>query len=357
MSNGSFQMSDREFWEQPAKAYDKAYEETVLERKPGFLIDAPEIVDFEGRSSIPVPVFYAMKQKDSWGIELLRDGVIVASRLEDRGCWAGTVRKMTGEDDETLPDPASLLRPSGPPPKPDKIEEQFVVANLRETPQIPWERGTYEARVLIRDQVSNAVRSVIQDPPPPFNDPEVAKFLAARKAPPPAPAPVSPKPAVPFPSYVKEEDSPEIPAEVGISFSLPRVVILELGARAIVKLSFRLAEMPGDVVLPAVDPITAMLVEPVASPPTAIVPLHLLLTGSLESDPALLHLRVPVWDSIDENAPGAREVTGHVTLDLFQLYPPLMQGKAQTFFVYAISGEIFEGPVLMALVTTDMLPR
>ncbi len=354
MSNGLFKMTDREFWEQPAKGYDAMYEQTVLSGKPGFAIDAPKVVDFGGPASVPVPIFYALHQKDAWGVELPRDAVIVASRLEDRGCWAMTVQKMTGEDDETLPNPKDFIRPSGPPPHPERIEEKFMVTNLRETPMIPWERGTYEARVVIRDQVSNAVRSSIQDPPPAYGDPEVAKFLASQRAPAGLPKPVAPTPGDPLPSYAKRDDSPAVPAKAGIAFEVPRIVVLDAGVTANLRMSIRLPVVRGDHVPPAPPP------EPGARPrpprPTAILPVHLLLTGSEEPEPLLLTLRIPTWTPLDPAQDG-QEATGHATLDLFQLYKPLREAKPQTFFVYALSGEAFTGPVLMALVDKSQLRR
>lgn len=355
MANGLFQMTDREFWEQPTKGYEPMYKQMVLGKKPGVVIDAPKVADVDGPSSVPVPLFYAQLQKDAWGIELVRDAVIVASRLEDRGCWAMTVQKMTGEDDEDLPDPKRLGRPSGPPPDPDRMVSKFIVTNLRETPMIPWERGTYEARVIIRDQVSNAVRSSIQDPPQAFEDPEVAKFLASQRAPAGVPKPVQPSPGNPLPSYARRDDSPPVPDKAGIAFQVPRVLVLQPDASALLRLSLRLPVVRGDHVPPAPPPA-----DPNAPPrpprPTAILPVHLLMTGSEEPEPLLLTLRVPVWTPVDPNAEG-QEATGHATLDLFQLYKPLREAKPQTFFIYMISGEVFSGPQLMALVDKNQLRR
>lgn len=354
MANGLFQMTDREFWEQPTKGYDLMFEQIVLDKKPALVIDAPRIVDVSGPASVPVPVFYALLQKDSWGVELARDAVIVSSRLEDRGCWALTIRKMTGEDDEDLPDPSKLARPSGPPPEPERLEEQFMVTNLRETPMIPWERGTYDTRVIVRDRVSNEVRSKIQDPPQAYEDPEVARFLASQRQTAGIPRPVHPSPGDPLPSYGKRPDSPAVPAAPGIAFELPRIVLVQEGASALLRLSLRLPVLRGEHVPPAPPP------PPDAPPrpprPTAIVPVHLLLTGSEEPEPLLLTIRVPVWTSLDPALEG-QEATGHATLDLFKLYRPLTEAKAQTFFVYALSGEVFQGPVLMALVSKDQLRR
>jgi hypothetical protein len=60
-------------------------------------------------------------------------------------------------------------------------------------------------------------------------------------------------------------------------------------------------------------------------------------------------MRVPAWGPLQ-----GRDATGHFAVDLLtdEDLPP----EAQTFFVYALSGEILTGPTPVATVTPDMLP-
>lgn len=311
-TNGVFHMTDEEFWTAPTKGYDALFEEAVHGRSPRLVIDAPRVVDLGARSSLPVPIFWAFPRKDAPGVQLLRDATVVVSRLEDRACWAATVRRAVGEDEEEVPDPADLEEDPDAQRDPDEIVDQFLVTDLRQTPLIPWEPGTYEVRVVVRERQSNVVRTV----------------LKGGAAPPAAkPAAASPPAGATLPSYAKRDDSPALPAQAGIAFEVPAQVAAN-DAQALLRVSFRLPVLPGDV-----------------AGTTAFVPLHLVLVGAEDGESLLLRLRVPV------TAPAAGALaTGHATLDLLELHRPLQGGKTRTFLVRAVSGDVVAGPAPLKLV-------
>jgi len=310
-TNGGFGMTDDEFWTQPEKGFNQLTMQAVASKAPSFVIDAPKVVDLGARTSLPVPIFYAMPG----GAKLVRDATVIVSRLEDRACWAAAARRAQGEDDESGPDQAE--RPSGgPPPPPGKVSAQSLVTDLRQTPLIPWEPGTYEVRVVVRDRSSNVVRTVLKG----------AGAPPAAKGPPAA----SPAPGSPLPGYAKRDDSPALPAGPGIAFEVPAEVAAG-ATQALLRVSFRLPVLRGD-----------------RTGDAAFVPLHLVLVGAEDGESLLLRLRIPVTGF--DPAAEAPLATGHATLDLLQLHRPLAGGQTRTFLVRAISGDVVAGPTPMKLV-------
>lgn len=297
-TNGGSGMTDDEFWTQPDKGFTRFSMEATASRAPALEVDAPKVVDLEARSTLPAAVFFA----DSGDAQLQRDATVIVSRLEDRSCWAATVRPAQGEDDEERPRPTGRAGPPGPP---GKVATQAVVTDLRQVPQFPWEPGTYEVRVVVRDRTSNVVRTV----------------LRGRGAPPAAKAPpaASPAPGSPLPSYAKRDDSPALPAQAGIA--------LEVDAQAVLRLSVRLPVLACD-----------------RAGDAAFVPLHLVLVGVEDGESLLLRLRIPV-----AAPPGASEGTGHATLDLLELHRPLREGPARSYLVRAVSGDVVAGPATLKL--------
>ena len=186
-----------------------------------------------------------------------------------------------------------------------------MVTNLRQIPQLPWEPGTYEVRVVVRGRSSNVVRSVLKG----AGAPPAAK----------APLAASPPAGAVLPSYAKRDDSPPLPAGAGIVFEVPAQVAAG-PAHAPLRVSFRLPVLPGD-----------------RAGDAAFVPLHLVLVGAEDGESLLLRLRVPV------SAAEGPLATGHATLDLLELHKPLRGGKARTFLVRAVSGDVVAGPAPMKL--------
>jgi len=200
----------------------------------------------------------------------------------------------------------------------------------------------------MRDFLSNRARVKLENSPRSFNDPEVGKFLEARrgKSPPPE---VAPPPGNPLPSYRKGDDSPAIPDEPGIKMTVERVVVLTDDSKCILRGAFRLPVLPHEVVKPPADPP-----QPNAPPPpTAVMGITLLLAGAETPGPWVVRLDVPSYDPIDPAAE-APAATGYFALDLLAAGVPRLP---QTLFIYAFSGAILEGPLPAALIAESMLPK
>jgi hypothetical protein len=132
-----------------------------------------------------------------------------------------------------------------------------------------------------------------------------------------------------------------------------QAVVLEQGARSVLRASFRLP-LQRHQIIPPTDLREGLRARTGSTqPPTAVVALGLLVVGADVPSPTVLPLRVPVWDPIGDPPPST--VTGHFAIDLLQ--QDGIPRVGQTYFVFAFNGEHMAGPVSMALVDPLMLPR
>jgi hypothetical protein len=160
-----------------------------------------------------------------------------------------------------------------------------------------------------------------------YEDPAVDDFLReyrARRLAPPMPYPEPAEPAQPLPSFRREDNSPDIPVEPGIALSVARVSVFAPGTRCVLAGSFRLAIYPQQLVRPP------RLDE-------AIVPITLLLTGSVDPDPKIVRLFVPSYEPV-KSVDGGPVAVGYFAFDLCRMTNLLV--TPQTWFIYAFSGEV-----------------
>ena len=135
-----------------------------------------------------------------------------------------------------------------------------------------------------------------------------------------------------------------MPGELGINMMVKRVNLMSAG-ECVLSASFRLP-----VEAPFVMPGNSDAAQATSSSKrqTAIVPITLLLTGSVDRSPQVIRLRVPSYTPVTTE--GAQTVaTGHFTLDLWQMAN--LGVTPQTFFIYAFSGPLMIGPVPTAFVS------
>jgi hypothetical protein len=82
----------------------------------------------------------------------------------------------------------------------------------------------------------------------------------------------------------------------------------------------------------------------------AVIPIHLVVTGSDIPGPWVLALRVPVHQPL---SPHPAEAEGHFTVDLFQI--PQFPRTPMTYFITALSGEAVSRPAPIAIVSEQMI--
>jgi hypothetical protein len=317
-------LTDADYWSNPTGTLDPVFDRISSEELNGVLIGAPGSVALDTRATLPVVAYRGGSYFDVRSLEFTRHAVLVAVDVE-----RNLVRVA---DAVEIDDPLGSPPFAGPVPKGYTASPYLIDARGRLN--LPWEPGTYLFSIIMRERVSNRVRVSLGKSPQGFKDEAVEKFIAARRRQYP-PGEVSPPSGDPLPCYQPQPESPPIPLKNGIALKIERVLLLEKDAKWILHGAFRLPALPHEIV-PAPEVRNPDL-PPV---PAAIIRIALLVTGADTGRWSLLQLRVPSYD------PG---FTGYFSLDLMQQAPHLTS-TPQTYFFYALSGQVLEGPVASALV-------
>jgi hypothetical protein len=331
VTNGLFGLDDDEFHTNPWKNGAALYDRHVLDGDYGLLIDAPRRVQPERHTSIPVPLFYAAEQREAFKIDIVSQAKVVAVRLEDRRVY---VANALEQPDNTAPRPRIGKDSSDPTSERQLIDLQAQL-RLLDRP------GTYRVVVLLTQQASNVVEVVVEGRSFAHEDPEVAKFLESKRTPP-QPAP----PDRPTPGLLPAVDrAPPVPDAPGLNLAIERVVLLERGATAILRGSYALEVRPRDDLVPASGDYGTPR-------PSAILPIELVVVAERSTAHTVIPLRIPIDEALGQQA---KLVTGSFAIDL--LRHPDLQIDARTYSIYAFCGEVMAGPVTLATVTEQMLPR
>ena len=191
---------------------------------------------------------------------------------------------------------------------------------------IPLVPGPIALWMIARDRVAGPERILVESPPPQgIDDPEVAKFIAARQQRTTVkPGGADPRTVWPeetvfgkYPRYRKGPESPAMP-EKGIAIRVNQAILAG---------SFRLN-------IPRLHAVT----EPLSGDPTtAVVPITLVIIDNDIPGPLVRHLRVPSFSTTD-----AKEGYFNLSLPSFSIrWEP-----GHTYFIYAVCGDTLSGPAL-----------
>lgn len=356
MDQGELGFRDAQFWEDFGENEQRLVEDFGERDFEGLVLDGPQQVELESRSDLPLVGVRASSIRDNVMVSLQRRLLVVASRLDSDEVCAGTAFRIN-DDARRPPKP----KDESAIPKGRTVKAFRILANDR-IEDLPWRPGTLQAQLLLFDRRSNPVTARLVGKEP--SDPAVREFLAAQRRPayPPAIAPAIPRAVgrarqLPNP-YQRRADSPAVPAEPGIALASERVVVHRAGAKCELRGSYLLPVLERDRVRPPPAPQPGEDAEQAFArvgwvdvgddSATAVLPITLLLTGDTVADPITVDLKVPVYGAVSRGA-----ASGHFAVDLFGLVPEL---EAQTYAVWAISRAVVSEPVLLGVVTEDMLP-
>jgi hypothetical protein len=341
MKEHPFGLNDGDFWNDPEERLMDFRFDRMAKGRDEILIDGPGRIAMDVRRTVPVYAYY---------------GGYLRTIMANKFSCCALATAVCPETGAVLVSRA-VLEKGGPKAQPkdedpgDAITSELYRLELNELLNLPWAEGNWLVTVAMRQFVSNRIQLRLEKSAIAFRDPEVDKFLARQRRTP-RPEPIWPPPAVwpavpaqELPYYRRMPESPEVPAQPGISLVIQRVISLKPGARAVLRGSFRLPVLERDIIPPAAGP--QYQYEFGYLRPTAIVPVSLVIAGSDSLGPIHLKLRVPSYSEVEASSKD-QAANGFFTIDLLQLedFVPL----AQTYFVYALSGESFTGPVLFALV-------
>lgn len=314
-------------------ALDLAVLRATREGRAGVSVAAPPVVTADAEA-LPLHGIHVASLADAGARRFEASAVVVASRAETGQLFAASAWPPPQEA-EPEPEP-----PSGDPP--EGFTGRGFTLDLFDRPGLPRKPGSYVARLLVGGLASNAVRTELRASR--FRDPEVERFLREKllEA---GPRPPWPRPGEASARYGDVPEAPPAPANGGVALAVDRVVLLERGARCMLRGGFRLVAHAHEVVreghLPVADGERR---------PTAVVSVPVVVTGTAFAGPLVLDLALPSYDPVDPSF----VVTGRFELDLLAL--PGMWRTPQTHFLYAVRGEHLAGPAVAAFVTPDMLP-
>ena len=349
-------LSDEQLWGDPVGALGNAIVDRIEVGHTGLEITAPAQVVISGRDTLPIVGLYIASLREAKTAELYEQLLLVAFNPGTQQLLAATAyppREMLREPLESDDDPGEGL--TGMPLHFDAFERL----------QIPREPGTWLIELIHRGQVSNRVEVVLLGDPGGYRDEAVEEYLRAQAG------RVSPRrtvPAIPqtlgqaLPAFDDDAASaPEVPEELGLRLRAPRVFLRREGAACVLEGSFRLKARTRDLVdearWPKPDKGRGGIYDYEPPVPAAVLPVTLLTTGAIAAGPRLTRLELPSFDDFDPEqsadlAPST--YTARFALDLEAL--DALMYDPQTCFIYAFAGELRSDPVLVGVVTPDMLP-
>lgn len=333
-------LADEDYWKDPFRTRAEIEGKLLDAGREALLIGAPRVVSLQERETLPVVVERVAGLDRMARLPFRPHAVLTAVDLKADTVYAYMAIVKNVKEPK---------RYDGPPLE-GMGGEAFVI-NARKQLDLPWTPGPLLLGIVMRDQVSNRVRVELKKGG--YADPAVAEYKDAREKeiePPPvfpaaALSPLEmkgrdPAKQPPLPCYSRWSGSPEVPAAPGIALAVDRVVPLTAKTACVLRGSFRLPVRDRDKVKGATGGA-----RDAHDRPTAVLGITLLLTGSDLAAPVLVPLKVPSYDPLPADK---AEATGFFTVDLAQLGN--LGEMEQTWFIYALSGEIMAGPVPMALV-------
>lgn len=338
MIDDTFGMEDEAYWTDPW-VNRKAIQRPLMQGgQEAFIIGAPKVVPLDRHKTLPVAVLRTRKAQGGSPVDFRPMAVLAAwdinaGRLSARMAFpkappappATAPKRPAGKGDSFSGDATAMISEAG-------------TLDLAARLQLPLASGEYVVSLLCLDQAANQCRMKVVDSAA-FHDAEAEAYLRALREEQMGPARVHPAAGQGAAAYTQLPASPAIPEDTGIALAAQRVTVLRPDRPCMLHGSFRLPV-----------PAPAAKTPPGAgeAAPTAIVPIGLLLTGSITPDPVVIHLNVPAYAPL-EKAGKERIAIGHFALDLCA--HARLAGVVQTYFVYAFSGEAMAGPVLAAFVS------
>ncbi len=347
-------LADDAYWTDPWQTRKAVQRSLMQSGDEGFLIGAPSAVPLDRRDRFPVAVLYARKLNGGRGVNFRASAIITAMDLHTHALHAAPA--FGSRNRTSSPTAAGGASAKKAPADSFSNDDTAMVCeghtiDLAKRLNIPHQRGEYIVHLVCLDQVSNGcpmklVESAV------YQDPAVDAYIAEQLESQPTPTRPVPTPGTPVPCYDARDNSPKIPAAAGIAMDIDRVTPIDEATSCIVRGSYRLPVRPQHI-LDHDDDSPSQAVGDYSSW-TAMVPITLLLTGTVNAAPVTISLLVPTSHDLVPAGDGVH-VTGHFAVDLCRLAD--LASTPQTYFVYAFSGPVMSGPTPAAFVEMPVLKR
>lgn len=335
MFEDKFGLDDDSYWLDPWASRKEIQAPLMQEGREGFLIGAPRVAALDRRKTLPVAVLRVRKAQGGSPVDFRASAVIAA--------WDNALGRLNARLAFPKPPASPLPRKPASAGKGDSFSgddsamiSEASTLDLAARLQLPLAGGEHFVSLICLNESSNRCRTKRVDSAA-FHDPEAEDYVRALREEGMGAPRIHPEPGQASASYVRQEKSPDIPEDAGIALAAQRVTLIRAGRSCLLHGSYRLPAQPG--------PATGLQCE--GSDVTAVLPMGLLITGSVDPAPIVLNLRVPCISPLVKRG-GQAFATGFFTLDLCALAP--VARVVQTCFLYAFSGEAMAGPALAAFV-------
>jgi len=333
MTQGKLQLSDEEFWTDPLRTRDFVEDALFESGQDALIVDAPRTAPAGPGTTIPLVVVRVTSLARLHEVGFERHAIVVASDL-----GAGSVSASMAIQDtsgRSVPPPQE----SDSVPQPGRGGEAFVI-DAKARLELHDRVTTYVMWLILRDELSGAVRIALRPSSGQYEDTEARAFLERERM----SAPIR----APSPELRAAAGAPPVPTSIGIALAVPRVSVLGEAKSLPLQISYRVPVLPQNLV-PADDGRTPwMSGRPAGSArPTAIVPITIVATSSREPAPYVWQLLIPHAAPLEASGSSA-VAAGSVAVDLMQL--GTLDDAEQTWFLYAIASDWVTGPAPAAFV-------
>lgn len=323
MSQGQLGIADEEFFTAPFKNRDAIEDPLLAQQKDVLIVDAPKKVFIDTRSALPVAMIRVSHFALASGVRADEFGIVVAADALSGRVRVG--RAVTPSEKREEPEE---------PREGEGMCSDLAVIDVREQTDLPWRPSALSVSLIIRDEISEAMKVALTRSPGVYVDKaiEEQREKEALKAPLPAVHPAL-REGKPLPAYGKVDGAPEVPQEPGLTLAADRVVRLNSDAPLVLKGSFR-------VKVPKPLFVDAARAEPLPEPkPAALVPVTLVITASVAPAPFVYNLMVPSWQADPETG----LASGSFAVDLDRAGN--LRASPRTFFVYGFAFDQRFGPL------------
>ena len=350
MPEDSLGLSDEDYWLDPLKTRDEIEDRLLDEGENTLLLGAPGKMVLRAQRSLPLVVLRVASLAQLGELSFDQQALVTAVDLATNRVYADLAVFHSGRN---LAPPEVSAEPALP-----GMGGEAYVIDVIDRLNLPEKPGDYLLRVIMREYLSEALPVEMLTSPSEFIDPEVVQFkkeeLQRAQIPKPWPGQVVGKD---FPSvYQLLESTPQVPEAIDIALEVKRVSVIGSADPLVLHGSFRLPVLSEHILDEERDPHLAARASwlrdiPEEAPqPKAVVPITLVVTGSQSAAPFVWRLILPVYDELLVGDDGV-VATGTFAVDLMAL--GRLGSSEQTWFLYALSAEVIEGPEMMAFVRTQ----
>lgn len=317
----------------------------------GIFIDAPKKVDGVLRDRLPILAVEHRTFDQGGKANFAKHATVIGIDHERNIAYAN--KAIEQEDNYVARAPVSL--PGEPLETPEGSYAKYEVFDARTRLGFPWRAGRYSFYVALQDQIFGPLNTEITFPKGTGADQSGRAANAGAMS-----QLMSPLPGDPLPNYRALKESPSSPSALGIALTVALTNTLRNDTAIPLYGAFCLKPLVSEQLTPDAwrarieaqsrddKNVQAWLqtnrdekLKQLEAAPSSVIPITLVILGSIDGFVTRFTVYAPSYSAVGSD--GA--VRGHFALDLLRI--PGMRKTAQTYYIYALSGEVMEKPVVV----------